>query len=164
MGVGVLKWCVVAVCCCVILAQLAASVPAPPEYDGLNDVADWWLASHGVERRGGAPSMRLRFGKRGSIGSWQQVSQRSEPSLRLRYGKRSGDEAEPLLDHEIERKDRTPALRLRFGKRNPDFGLNEPLDENDFIRQYRAPALRLRFGKRSAAFGQEEETATSQEQ
>ncbi|XP_068215656.1 short neuropeptide F isoform X2 [Palaemon carinicauda] len=163
MGVAVLKWCAGALFCCLILAQVASSVPAPPDYDALNDMYD--LLSHGVERRAGPPSMRLRFGKRGgTVRSWQQVSQRSEPSLRLRYGKRTIDEAEPLLDHELVRKDRTPALRLRFGKRTSDY-LQDDAYDTDFVRQDRAPALRLRFGKRDISYGQDEEaTAASHEQ
>ncbi|XP_066946004.1 short neuropeptide F-like isoform X1 [Macrobrachium rosenbergii] len=165
MGVGVLKWCTAGVFCCLILAQVASTVPTPPDYDAaLSDMYD--LLSHGVERRGGGggpPSMRLRFGKRGggSIRSWQQVSQRSEPSLRLRYGKRTVDEAEPLLDHDLVRKDRTPALRLRFGKRtSSDYLQDDAYDAADFIRQDRAPALRLRFGKRDVSYGQDEEAST----
>ncbi|KAK4326692.1 hypothetical protein Pmani_002799 [Petrolisthes manimaculis] len=89
----------------------------------LNEVYDW-LTEHGVERRA-PPSMRLRFGKRDM--GWQ-VAQRSMPSLRLRFGKRTVDQAEPLYDHELVRKNsRTPALRLRFGKRDAGYGEEEEM-------------------------------------
>ncbi|XP_064097730.1 uncharacterized protein LOC135209076 [Macrobrachium nipponense] len=53
MGVGVLKWCTAGVFCCLILAQVASTVPTPPDYDAaLSDMYE--LLSHGVERRGAA--------------------------------------------------------------------------------------------------------------
>lgn len=116
MGVNGVKCWVALACCCLLLCQLTTAVPA--DYDTLNEVYDW-LAEHAVERRA-QPSMRLRFGKRDM--GWQ-VAQRSMPSLRLRFGKRNVDQADPILDHDLIRKDaRTPALRLRFGKRGATFG------------------------------------------
>ncbi|XP_071520158.1 uncharacterized protein [Panulirus ornatus] len=125
MGVGAVKCWVALVCCCLMLCQLTAAVPAPPDYDALNEVYDW-LADHGLERRA-PPSMRLRFGKRDM--GWQ-VAHRSMPSLRLRFGKRTApvDQADPLFDHDLVRKDnRTPALRLRFGKRDTPYGQEEDM-------------------------------------
>ncbi|KAG0714693.1 Short neuropeptide F [Chionoecetes opilio] len=116
MGVSGVKCWVAVVCCCLMLCHLTTAAPA--DYDSLNDMYDW-LAEHGMDRRG-PPSMRLRFGKRDM--GWQ-VAQRSMPSLRLRFGKRNVDQIDPILDHDIIRKDvRAPALRLRFGKRDATFG------------------------------------------
>nr|QBX89072.1 short neuropeptide F [Nephrops norvegicus] len=128
MGVSVIKCWVGLVCCCLLLSQLTAAVPAAlQDYDAVNEVYDW-LADHGLERRG-PPSLRLRFGKRDM--GWQ-VAQRSMPSLRLRFGKRTVDQAESLYDREVVRKDTsTPRLRLRFGKRDTTYGQEEDLASHE---------------------------------
>ncbi|XP_037782652.1 uncharacterized protein LOC119579022 [Penaeus monodon] len=122
MTVTGLRCLLVLACCCLALTQLTAALPPPlQDYDAMGDVYDW-LVERGMERRA-QPSMRLRFGKRDM--GWQ-VSQRSMPSLRLRFGKRALEQSEPLLDHDLVRKDgRTPALRLRFGKRDTPFAQEE---------------------------------------
>ncbi|XP_018021383.1 uncharacterized protein LOC108677643 [Hyalella azteca] len=86
-----------------------------------------------VQPAPGQPSMRLRFGKRGS--SLWGLTQRSMPSLRMRFGKRDwmpsqlvGEFDDAVQEDDVgaaagdarARRDGSrshPGMRLRFGKR-----------------------------------------------